>query len=78
MANVGRDVREAMTEHPGFEEVGQRMLLAWSESVQGLRNERMYAFGDWAAGEAVEGFSVPPKLAAETNKIGRSPLLGDR
>jgi len=78
VADVGREVRQAMTEHPGFEEVGKRMLLAWAEGVQGLRDERVYAVGDWAAGEAFQGFSAPPKLAAETNKIGRSPLLGER
>jgi serine/threonine-protein kinase HipA len=67
-----------MTEHPGFEEVGKRMLLAWAEGVRGLRDDRVYAVGDWTAGEAFEGFSAPPKLAAETKKIGRSPLLGER
>ncbi len=76
VADVGRDVRQAMTEHPGFEDIGKRMLLAWAEGVQGLRDQRVYAVGDWVAGEAFEGFSVPPKLAAETNKIGRSSLLG--
>lgn len=76
VADVGRDVRQAMAEHPGFEDIGKRMLLAWAEGVQGLRDQRVYAVGDWVAGEAFEGFSVPPKLAAETNKIGRSSLLG--
>jgi len=78
VADVGRDVRQAMTEHPGFEEVGKRMLLAWAEGVRGLRDDRVYAVGDWTASDAFEGFSAPPKLAAETNKIGRSPLLGER
>jgi serine/threonine-protein kinase HipA len=78
VADVGREVRQAMTEHPGFEEVGKRMLLAWAEGVRGLRDDRVYAVGDWMAGEAFEGFSAPPKLTAETNKIGRSPLLGER
>jgi serine/threonine-protein kinase HipA len=78
VADVGREVRQAMTEHPGFEEVGKRMLLAWAEGVRGLRDDRVYAVGDWVAGEAFEGFSAPPKLAAETDKIGRSPLLGKR
>jgi len=78
VADVGRDVRQAMIEHPGFEEVGKRMLLAWAEGVQGLRDERVYAVGDWAAGEAFAGFSAPPKLTAKTEKIGRSPLLGER
>jgi serine/threonine-protein kinase HipA len=78
VADVGRDVRQAMTEHPGFEEVGKRMLLAWAEGVRGLRDQRVYAVGDWAAGGAFAGFSASPKLAAETDKIGRSPLLGKR
>jgi serine/threonine-protein kinase HipA len=78
VADVGREVRQAMTEHTGFEEVGKRMLLAWAEGVQGLRDERVYAVGNWVASEAFEGFSAPPKLVAETNKIGRSPLLGGR
>jgi serine/threonine-protein kinase HipA len=78
VAEVGRDVRQAMTEHPGFEDIGKRMLLAWGEGVQGLRDQRVYAVGVWATSDAFEGFSAPPKLAAETNKIGRSPLLGER
>jgi serine/threonine-protein kinase HipA len=78
VADVGKEVRQAMTEHPGFEEVGKRMLLAWAEGVRGLRDQRVYAAGDWVAGEAFEGFSAPPKLAAESKKIGRSPLLGER
>lgn len=78
VADVGREVRQAMTEHPGFEEVGKRMLLAWAEGVQGLRDERVYGVGNWTASAAFEGLSAPPKLVAETNKIGRSPLLGER
>jgi serine/threonine-protein kinase HipA len=78
VAEVGHDVRQAMTEHPGFEDIGKRMLLAWAGGVQGLRDQRVYAVGDWAASDAFEGFSAPPKLAAESKKIGRSPLLGER
>ena len=78
VADVGRDVRQAMTEHPGFQDIGKRMLLTWAEGVQGLRDQRVYAVGDWAAGEAFEGFSAPPKLTTESNKIGRSSLLGER
>ena len=54
------------------------MLLAWAEGVQGLRDQRVYAVGDWAAGEAFEDFSPPPKQKAGNTKIGRSPLLGKR
>jgi serine/threonine-protein kinase HipA len=78
VADVGKEVRQAMTEHPGFEEVGKRMLQAWAEGVRGLRNDRVYAVGDWTASDAFAGFCAPPKLATQTNKIGRSPLLGER
>lgn len=78
VADVGPLVRQEMTQHPGFEDIGKRMLMAWAEGVQGLRDQRVYAVGEWAAGDAFEGFSAPPKLTTDTKKIGRSPLLGER
>lgn len=78
VADVGPQVRAAMTQHPGFEDIGKRMLMAWADGVQGLRDQRVYAVGDWTAGDAFEGFSAPPKLKTKQAKIGRSPLLGDR
>jgi serine/threonine-protein kinase HipA len=78
VADVAPQVRQAMAQHPGFADIGKRMLLAWSEGVQGLRDQRTYAVGDWAAGEAFDDFSAPPKLESNTAKIGRSPLLGER
>ncbi|WP_158270529.1 hypothetical protein [Limnohabitans sp. Jir72] len=38
VADVGHEVRRTMTEHPGFEDVGKRMLRALAECVQGLRD----------------------------------------
>ena len=67
-----------MAQHPGFADVGKRMLLAWAEGVQGLRAQRVYAVGEWQAGETFEGFSEPPKLASSPTQIDRSPLLGER
>lgn len=78
VADVAPQVREAMAQHDGFKDIGKRMLMAWSEGVQGLRDQRVYAVGDWVAGEAFEGFSVPAKLETKATKIGRSPLLGER
>jgi serine/threonine-protein kinase HipA len=78
VADVGPLVRQAMVQHPGFEDIGKRMLMAWAEGVQGLRDQRVYAVGEWAAGDAFEGFSPPPRFASNTKKIGRSPLLGKR
>jgi serine/threonine-protein kinase HipA len=48
------------------------------EGVQGLREPRSYAVGEWKSGAAFEGFCAPPKLATNTSKIGGSPLLGKR
>ena len=78
VADVGPLVRQAMQQHPAFDDVGKRMLLAWAEGVQGLRDQRDYAVGDWATGAAIEGFSLPAKQKAESTRIGRSPLLGKR
>jgi serine/threonine-protein kinase HipA len=78
VADVGPLVRQAMIQHPGFKEIGKRMLLAWAEGVQGLRDQRVYAVGDWVAGDAFEGFSPPPKQKSNAPKIGQSPLLGKR
>jgi serine/threonine-protein kinase HipA len=71
-------VREKMVEHPGFRDIGKRMLLAWQEGVTGLRDRRVYAVGDWPANKAFEGISDPPKLESPRSVVGRSPLLGDR
>ena len=78
VADVAPQVRQAMAQHPGFEDIGKRMLMAWAEGVQSLRDARVYAVGEWQAGEAFEGFSAPPKLVSSQEKIGRSPLLGQR
>ena len=78
VTDVAPQVRQAMTQHAGFADIGKRMLLAWSEGVQGLCDQRMYALGAWAAGDAFEGFSAPSKLETKATKIGRSPLLGER
>jgi serine/threonine-protein kinase HipA len=71
-------VREKMAEHPGFRDIGKRMLLAWQEGTTGLRDRRVYAVGDWPANRVFERISDPPKLEAPRSVVGRSPLLSDR
>jgi serine/threonine-protein kinase HipA len=78
VADVGPLVRQAMAQHPGFDAIGKHMLMAWAEGVQGLRDQRVYAVGDWVAGDAFEGFSASEKIKAKPTKIGRPPLLGER
>jgi serine/threonine-protein kinase HipA len=71
-------VRQKMAEHPGFRDIGKRMLLAWQEGITGLRDGRVYAVGDWPANRVFEGISDPPKLEMPRAVVGRSPLLSDR
>lgn len=78
VADGGKQVREAMVQHRGFNDIGKRMLTAWAEGVQGLRGKRVYALGDWKGGEAFELLSPAPKQKVAPGKIGRSPLMGKR
>ena len=78
MADVGPLVREAMTEHPGFVEIGKRMLQAWQEGICGLRDKRVYALPEAVLGEAFTGFSDPTPVEPERTVLGRSELLAGR
>ena len=35
IGDVGPQVRAAMTQHPGFADLGKRMLMAWAEGQAG-------------------------------------------
>lgn len=76
MAEVGPLVREAMQQHPGFVDIGKRMLLAWQDGINGLRDKRVYALAATASGEAFTGFSEPKPTSPKQTVIGRSDLLG--
>lgn len=78
VSEVGPEVRAAMKQHPGFADIGKRMLLTWQEGLRGLRGKHVYALSDRALGEAFTGFSEPPKLEGEKTTVGRSELLGKR
>ncbi len=78
VAQVAPQVRAAMRLHPEFSDIGKRMLNAWIEGVTGLRDQRVFALGEWQTSDAFTGFSEPPVLATPSNTIGRSELLGKR
>lgn len=79
VSGTAMQVREAMAAHPGFTDIGKRMLIAWHEGVSGLRDPRTYAMGEWRAGERLTDFPKPPKLKNPKKKtVGRSELLGKR
>jgi serine/threonine-protein kinase HipA len=78
VADTAPRVREAMMQHADFAEIGKRMLLAWSEGVQGLRDKRVYSLASWNASPAFAGFSEPAKLASPRKVVGRSEGLARR
>lgn len=78
ISEVGPEVRAAMKEHPGFSDIGKRMLLTWQEGMLGLRDKHVHALGERSLGKAFSGFSEPPKLKGEKAVVGRSELLGKR
>jgi serine/threonine-protein kinase HipA len=55
VADVAPRVLEAMNQHPAFSDTGRRMLAAWAEGVEGLRDKHVYALGAWEAGAAFAG-----------------------
>lgn len=75
VSEVAPQVREAMVMHPGFHEIGKRMLLAWNEGVSSLRNQRLYALGAIDMGAAFSGLSDPDPATPPRQVVGRSDLL---
>ena len=71
-------VRDKMSKLPEFGDTGKRMMLAWHEGVNGLRDRRVYSVGDWPAGKVFDGISDVPQLNSPRSVVGRSPLLGGR
>ena len=53
--DVGPMVRDAIDQHPGFVEIGKRMLQTWQEGIEGLRDRRVYSLGEVANGRSVHG-----------------------
>jgi serine/threonine-protein kinase HipA len=78
LTEVGPQVRGAMQEHPGFSDIGKRMLLTWQDGIAGLRDKRVYAMGAGDLGEAFRGFSDPEPVKSSRTVIGRSDLLGEK
>jgi serine/threonine-protein kinase HipA len=75
IADTAPAVREMMESLDGFDDTGKRMLAAWSEGVNHLRDSRMYGLGPWKSSKAFEGISDPPKLENPRMVVGRSELL---
>jgi serine/threonine-protein kinase HipA len=77
VADTAPAVRVMMNDLAGFKDTGKRVLAAWSEGVNHLRDSRMYSLSPWKSSEAFEGISNPPKLENPRTVIGRSELLAE-
>jgi len=71
-------VEQKRQELPEFREIGKRMLLSWQEGIEGLRDKRVYASGEWPANKLFSGLSDAPPLKTPRSPVGRSPLLAAR
>jgi serine/threonine-protein kinase HipA len=78
VADTAPAVREKMDDLAGFRDTGKRMLAAWSEGVNHLRDSRMYNLSTWKSNAAFEDISDPPKLENPRKAIGRSELLAPK
>lgn len=71
---VAPGVREAMTQHEGFHEIGKRMLLAWQQGIQSLRGKQLYGMDSPTLGESFRGLSDPGPVKPRRELTGRSDL----
>jgi serine/threonine-protein kinase HipA len=71
-------VREMMNGLAGFNDTGKRMLAAWNEGVNQLRDSKICGLCTWKSNPAFEGISDPPKPENRQTVIGRSELLSGR
>jgi serine/threonine-protein kinase HipA len=78
VSDTGPAVRKEMDTLAGFRDTGKRMLAAWGEGVNHLRDARMYSLSAWKSNSAFEGVSDAPKLENPRAVIGKSELLGAR
>jgi len=79
IVQVTPQVIDAAQRHPSFHETGKRMLHAWNEGMSSLRLQKTWSLPTLDAPIAAAKFSDPlPIKPKKAEKIGRSPLLGQR
>ena len=79
IVEVTPQVFEATKKHPMFYETGKRMLHAWNDGMSSLRLQKTWSLPSLDEPIAAAKFSDPhPVKRQKTEKIGRSPLLGQR
>lgn len=70
VADTAPAVREEMNDLAGFKDTGKRMLAAWSEGVNHLRDSRMYGLSPWKSSKAFEGISDPRSWRTHELSLG--------
>lgn len=79
IVQVTPQVITASEQYPAFYETGKRMLHAWNDGMNSLRLQKTWSLPSLDEPIAAAKFSDPqPVKATEAEKIGRSPLLGQR
>lgn len=79
MVEVTPMVIDAMKRHPHFQETGKRMVHVWNDGMNSLRLKKTWSLPSLSDTIAQARFSeMKPKKKVPREKIGRSPLLGQR
>lgn len=79
MVEVTPLVIEATARYPEFYETGKRMLYAWNSGMNSLRLQKSWSLPSLESAIVQARFSdVKKAVVAPREKVGRSPLLGER
>lgn len=79
VVQVTPQVVAAAAHYPAFQETGKRMLHAWNDGMNSLRLQKTWSLPSLDKTIAAAKFSEPkPGTPTKPEKIGRSPLLGQR
>jgi serine/threonine-protein kinase HipA len=79
IVQVSPQVAEAAQRYPAFSVTGARMLQAWNEGMNSLRLHKTWSLPTLDGAIAAAGLPEAPALKpAAPEKVGRSPLLGQR
>ena len=79
IVQVTPQVVEAIKQYPSFHETGKRMLHAWNDGMNSLRLQKTWSLPCLDEPIAEAKFSDPlPRKRRKVEKVGRSPLLGER
>ena len=65
MFDIAPLVRDAMSTHADFQQIGKRMLLAWRQGIGGLYDRRVYSLPVSRLSTAFDAISDPAPVKPE-------------